>query len=125
MITVNCDMVCPRDEIVRHVQRYSLEIQRINREQDGNNDVRLRGTVENVKLFYSNVMDTGETFEEWLEHSAVITSKVQLTNLLNRAFAYAYAEYENAIDSGDEETMWDDVFGHIQIARDRLSRVTR
>ena len=126
---IECDMVGPRKKIEQWAEHYQLAIESIKNGPNGY-DVRLKGTRENIKLFYERIMYTGETFDEWLEYSAVIENEDQLTNIFIRSFVFAYDKYKKAAgqfrEISDvptaEEAKWDDVFSHIQLAQEALAR---
>jgi len=124
MLTIDCEMVGPRETIGELAKKYNLQIRWIKESPNGNLDIRLSGSDTSVELFFREVIRTGETFREWLSYSEVITEDHELDSLLTRAYVYAYAQYEEANKNREleAESKWDEVFGHIQLAREALAR---
>lgn len=123
-VTININMAGPREDIVRLVQKYHLNIQHIFKKDDPNYtehetledfrspkspvvknaalfdkyDVRLTGTAINVRLlYYDPAISSDEEFDQWFARSSVITTVDELSILLNRARTFAYEQYEKTI----------------------------
>jgi len=126
MIKFKTEMLGPRKEISALAEKYNLHIRKIEESPNGNYDVTFVGSALKAELFHDEVIQSGDSFGQWLCYSKLCLDEVDFGRILDQAIEFAHRQMHQYRKAGTSEwsqaaaEKWDEIDSHLRLARNKL-----